>query len=248
MSAIEVRGLTKIFDDLVAVDSVDMTVEPGEIVGFVGANGAGKTTYLRMLAGITQASAGEITLAGHRMTADSADARGALAFVADTPSLFESLTVYEHMLFVSELYGVDDAEPRIDQLLTEFELSDKRHATASALSRGMRQKVMICCAFVHDPEVLLLDEPLTGLDPLGRRRMCEAIEARARAGAAVIVSSHQLDFVERLSTRFAIIHKGRIRAQGSREEVRAGLGSLEEVFLAATGEDARAPDGEAADR
>jgi ABC-2 type transport system ATP-binding protein len=147
----------------------------------------------------------------------------------------------EHLIFVAELYGVDDPASRIDALLQEFELDTRRHDTASSLSRGMRQKLAICCAFLHEPEVLLLDEPLTGLDPPGRRRMCEAISLRAQNGSAVIVSSHQLEIVERLSTRFLIIHGGREMACGTMDGIRAALDdtggdmSLEDLFLRATG-------------
>lgn len=231
---IQVSGLTKSFDSKRAVDHVDLEVQPEEIVGLVGVNGAGKTTLLRMLAGILTADEGAIRIAGHPMGADGMDARANLAFVPDTPMLFEQLTVYEHMLFIARLYGVDDFEPRMNELLDEFELGDRHHSTVSGLSRGMRQKVAICCAFLHEPAVLLLDEPLTGLDPLGRKRMCDAVTARAKGGCAVLVSSHQLDIIERLSSRFVIIHEGRTRLEGSLDEIREGLGSLEDVFLKVT--------------
>lgn len=237
---IELEGLGKRFDEVEAVSDVSLAVGAGEVLGLVGINGAGKTTLLRMLAGILGVGSGSIRIAGHRMHPDAIDARRQLAFVPDTPMLFDTLTVHEHLQFIAELYGVDDPEPRMDALLGEFELLDKRHSVASALSRGMRQKLAICCAFLHEPAALLLDEPLTGLDPPGRRSMCEAIAARARAGAAVIVSSHQLEIVERLSTRFAILHRGRLRATGTLEQIRETLGAqadganLEEIFLHAT--------------
>jgi len=231
---ITVSGLTKAFDATLAVDHVDLTVQPGEIVGLVGVNGAGKTTLLRMLAGILQSDEGSIGIAGHAMTSDGMEARANLAFVPDTPMLFEQLTVYEHMLFMARLYGVPDFESRMDALLQQFELADRKHATASSLSRGMRQKVAICCAFLHEPSVLLLDEPLTGLDPLGRKRMCDAVAARAGQGSAVLISSHQLEIIERLCSRFVIIHQGRTRLEGSLAEIRANLGTLEDVFLRVT--------------
>jgi len=258
---IEVSGLSKRFDELLAVDGLDLAVAPGEILGLVGVNGAGKTTCLRMLAGILPATTGSILIAGHRMTADAVAARRSLAFVPDTPMLFESLTVHEHLVFVAELYGVAQPAPRMDALLAEFELTAKRHELASSLSRGMRQKLALVCAFLHEPPVLLLDEPLTGLDPPGRRHTCEAIARRAAAGSAVIVSSHQLEIVERLSTRFLILHQGRVRLSGTLEEIRArvagerrpdagpatadGLPSFEDIFMHATAPQppaGRAPD------
>jgi ABC-2 type transport system ATP-binding protein len=231
---IEARGLTKAFDRLVAVDSVDFSIARGEVVGLVGVNGAGKTTLLRMLCGILQPTAGSVSIAGHELGRDSIEARAALAFVPDTPMLFEQLTVQEHLLFIARLYRVSDAAPAIDALLERFELSGKRRATASSLSRGMRQKLAICCAFLHDPAALLLDEPLTGLDPPGRRGMCDAIAARAAAGSAVLVSSHELEVIERLCQRFVILHEGRVRLSGTPAEVRGDLASLEEAFLRAT--------------
>lgn len=237
--AIDVQGVTKIFDgDVRAVDDVEFTVAPGEIVGLVGINGAGKTTLLRMLAGILPSTSGALHIAGHVMDPDAVEARRRLAFVADTPSLFDKLTVREHLLFTSELYGVDDREARIDGVLAAFSMTDKADTLASALSRGMRQKVMICCGLLHDPAVLLLDEPLSGLDPLGRRRMSDAIAEAAERGAAVLISSHQMEFVQRLSHRYVILHRGRVHAAGTFDEVRAGMGSLEDVLIQASEDDA----------
>jgi len=244
---IQAEGLTKRFDAVTAVDDVSIQVGAHEVVGMVGINGAGKTTCLRMLAGIIPPTSGSIRIMGHPLTGEEAgdgiEARRQLAFVPDTPMLFETLTPYEHLLFVARLYGVDDPEPGIDALLDEFDLEARRHTTASALSRGMRQKLAICCAFLHAPPVLLLDEPLTGLDPRGRRNMCEAIARRQESGSAIIISSHQLEFVERLSTRYLIVHQGRIRADGTLEDIRASAdpswheSSLEDIFLHTTDAD-----------
>lgn len=234
------RGLTKTFEERRAVDAFDLDVEAGEIVGLVGVNGAGKTTFIRMLAGILRPDEGHVEIAGHVMDDDAVEARRQLAFVPDTPQLFDALTVHEHLLFVSELYQVAERETRIDAVLREFALLDREHDTATALSRGMRQKLAICCAFLHEPAALLLDEPLTGLDPPARRVMSASISRRAAAGAAVLVSSHQLDFVERLATRFVFIHEGQLKIAGTLDEIRTAAAgaddaSLEDAFLAVTG-------------
>lgn len=236
---IEVDELSKRFDETLAVDRLSLSVAPGEIVGLVGANGAGKTTFLRMLAGILPPDSGRVHHAGHPLEGDAVAARRTLAFVPDTPMLFEALTVLEHLVFVARLYDVPDPAPRFEALLAEFELDERRHHTAAALSRGMRQKLAICCAFVHDPTSLLLDEPLTGLDPPARRQMARAIAARAQAGAAVIVSSHQLEFVERLCNRFVVVKRGRVKLEGTLASIAAACGGaqLEDVFLEAMGSD-----------
>ena len=251
---VRVEGLVKHFGALAAVDGVDLEVGAGEIVGLVGPNGAGKTTLLSMLCGILDPTRGRVTIAGHALDEDDGiPLRRALAFVPDTPHLFDSLTVEEHLAFVAELYGASATLPeRAPALLAEFELEEKRDELAVNLSRGMRQKVAICCALVHDPRALLLDEPLTGLDPLGRRRTIEAIRRRADEGAAVLVSSHQLEIVERLSDRFVILQKGRVRHAGTLAQIRSAAAtgglSLEEVFLQATDDSAARRDAARGDR
>jgi ABC-2 type transport system ATP-binding protein len=238
---IEVHELTKRYGDVAAVQSLSFRVAPGEVLGLVGPNGAGKTTTLRALAGIVAPTGGTIRIAGHELARDPVAAKRALAWVPDEPQLFEYLTVAEHLRFVARLYGVPDAEPRIAPLLAELELADRRDALPTELSRGMRQKLAIACALLHEPRALVLDEPLTGLDPLGMRRMKATIAARARAGAAVILSSHLLQLVEELCTSVLILQRGRAVAMGPIAEIAAerpqlaGRG-LEEIFLALTEE------------
>lgn len=237
---IEVAGLTKLYGTLTAVQDLSFTVAPGEILGLVGPNGAGKTTTLRSLAGIIQPSAGTVRIAGHGLAQDPTAAKAVLAFVPDEPQLFDYLTVSEHLEFVARLYRRPDATERIAPLLAELELTDKRDALASELSRGMRQKLAIACGLLHQPRVFMLDEPLTGLDPVGIRRMKATITDRARAGAAVVLSSHLLELVEQLCTRVLILQGGRLVALGSVQEIIAerpelsGRG-LEEIFLTLTG-------------
>lgn len=243
--AIEVAGLTKMYGDLAAVSDLSFRVAPGEVLGLVGPNGAGKTTTLRSLAGIVVPTKGAIRVAGFDLAREPERAKARLAFIPDEPHLFEYLTVEEHLRFVARLYGVRDAGERAEPLLRELELWEKRRALPGELSRGMKQKLAIACGLLHRPSVLLLDEPLTGLDPAGMRRMKATIVARAREGAAVVLSSHLLHLVEELCSRLLVIQQGRRVALGTLEEIiaeRPQLGGrgLEEIFLALTGEDAGA--------
>ncbi len=237
---IAVESLTKLYGSLSAVQDLSFTVAAGEILGLVGPNGAGKTTTLRSLAGIIAPSSGQIRVAGHDLGSDPTAAKAALAFIPDEPQLFEYLTVSEHLRFVARLYRQPDATALIPGLLDELELRDKENTLSTELSRGMKQKLAIACGLIHQPQVLILDEPLTGLDPLGIRRMKRTISARAAAGAAVVLSSHLLQLVEELCTRVLIIQQGRKVALGTLAEIAAdrpeiaGQG-LEEIFLTLTG-------------
>jgi ABC-2 type transport system ATP-binding protein len=239
-AVIQVDALTKRYGSLTAVDRLSFSVAAGEVLGLVGPNGAGKTTTLRALCGIIHPSEGSVCVAGHDMSDDGVKAKERLAFIPDEPQLFDYLTVEEHLRFIGRLYGVGDTTSRIPELLEELELSDKRNAVPGELSRGMKQKLAIACGLLHHPAVLILDEPLTGLDPAGIRKMRATIAARAREGAAVILSSHLLHLVEELCTTLLIIRHGRAVAAGSLDEIVAArpelVGrSLEEVFLILTG-------------
>jgi len=239
-TGIEVTNLTKNYGSVVAVDSLSFSVNRGQILGLVGPNGAGKTTTLRALAGVHPPTDGQIRICGVDLRIDPVDAKKRLAFMPDEPRLFDYLTVEEHLQFVARLYQTDDYRAKLDALLEEFELGDKRKALPTELSRGMKQKLMIACGFIHSPEVLIFDEPLTGLDPLGIRRMKESIIRRAKDGASVILSSHLLHLVEELCDTVLIIQKGRRIAYGTIEELKwqiaQGRGdvSLEEAFLRIT--------------
>jgi ABC-2 type transport system ATP-binding protein len=233
---IEASGLQKVYGDLAAVQDLSFEVQPGEVVGLVGPNGAGKTTTLHCLAGITIPTRGRIRVAGYDLAADPVAAKSALAFVPDEPHLFEYLTVEEHLRFVARLYRVADVERRIPIVLRKLELDDRSGALPEELSRGMKQKLAIGCALIHDPRALLLDEPLTGLDPVGIRRMKATILDHAGAGAAVILSSHLLHLVEEICSRVLIMRQGRVLAFGTIDEIvtaRPDLAGrrLEDVFL-----------------
>lgn len=238
---IEVHQLVKRYGTFTAVDGISFSVAPGEVLGLVGPNGAGKTTTLRCLAGIIAPGSGHVSLAGHDIQKDGVAAKRALAFIPDEPHLFDHLTVEEHLRFIARVYGVHDVEQRIGPVLEELDLTEKRRSLPEELSRGMKQKLAIACGLLHEPTALVLDEPLTGLDPGGMRRMRATIAARARAGTAVVLSSHLLTLVEELCTKLFVIRRGRCVAYGSLAEIVAARPelagrSLEDTFLALTGE------------
>ena len=240
---IEVEQFTKLYGDVVAVKNLSFSIQPGEVLGLVGPNGAGKTTTLRAIAGILHPTSGTIRIAGIDLGQDPVAAKSRLSFIPDEPALFDYLTVTEHLHFIARLYGVSDAAPRIPPLLEELELSAKKDALPSELSRGMKQKLAIACGLLHRPAAVLLDEPLTGLDPVGIRRMKETIVARARDGAAVILSSHLLHLVEELCTKLLAIRRGEVAALGTIDEIMAqhpelAGRTLEELFIALTGDNA----------
>jgi ABC-2 type transport system ATP-binding protein len=241
MPVIEVDGLQKLYGDFTAVQGLSFQVGPGEVLGLVGPNGAGKTTTIRSIAGIIIPTSGTIRIAGHDLAADPVAAKSALAFIPDEPHLFEYLTVEEHLRFVARLYRIADVGDRIPGLLEELDLADKRAALPGELSRGMKQKLAIACGLLHEPRALLLDEPLTGLDPVGIRRMKATIMRRAAAGSAVILSSHLLHLVEEICTRVLVMQRGKVVAFGTIHEIVADrpelqAQSLEDVFLALIGD------------
>ena len=205
---IEVEGLEKRYGDFPAVRGLSFTVQPGEVLGLVGPNGAGKTTTIRSIAGIIIPTRGTIRIGRHDLATVPVAAKSLLAFIPDEPHLFEDLTVEEHLRFVGRRYQVGDVDARIPGLLGELDLADKRTALPGELSRGMKQKLAIACGLLHSPQALLLDEPLTGLDPVGIRRMKATIVRRAAAGTAVILSSHLLHLVEEICSRVLIMNAG----------------------------------------
>jgi ABC-2 type transport system ATP-binding protein len=239
--AIFVEHLHRQYGSFTAVDDMSFEVGGGEIVGLIGPNGAGKTTTLRSLAGILRPTAGHVRIDGYDIVEQAIEAKRRLAFMPDEPHLFEYLTVLEHLRLTARLYAVHDIDRRAKALLDELELSGKEHALPGELSRGMRQKVVIACGLVREATALLFDEPLTGLDPIGIRKMRETIVARARAGAAILLSSHLLHLVEEICTRIIIMDGGRIVADGTfaelaaHVEIAAAGSSLEQIFMRVTG-------------
>jgi ABC-2 type transport system ATP-binding protein len=239
---IVVEGLTKLYGEFVAVNELSLAVQPGEVMGLVGPNGAGKTTTLRCLSGIIPPTRGTIRLGGHDLAQDPIAAKRQLAFFNDEPRLFDYLTVEQHLAFTARIYQVADYEPLAARLLEELELAGKRAALPGELSRGMKQKLAIACGLLHSPKVIYFDEPLTGLDPIGIRRMKDSILARARDGAAIIISSHLLHLVEEICSRILILKNGRKIIDGTLAEIAqqfteaTGETNLEEVFFRATGD------------
>ncbi|HEX4574857.1 MAG TPA: ABC transporter ATP-binding protein [Gemmatimonadales bacterium] len=237
---IEVQRLTKLYGTLEAVRDLSFTAAPGEVLGLVGPNGAGKTTTLRSIAGIVRPTEGTIRVGGHDVQRAPVAAKRLLAFMPDEPHLFDYLTVEEHLRFTARLYQVADVERRLPALLGELELGEKAQVLPGELSRGMKQKLVIACGLLHDPQVLLFDEPLTGLDPAGIRRMKQTIKERARQGGTVVLSSHLLHLVEEICTRVLIMNRGCRVTFGTIEEIlteRPDLRgrSLEDIFLSLTG-------------
>jgi len=236
-----VEHLRRVYGSFTAVDDLSFEVASGEIVGLIGPNGAGKTTTLRSLAGILRPTSGRIQIDGHDLATDPLAAKRRLAFMPDEPHLFEYLTVEEHLRLVARLYSVSDFEGRARALIEELELKGKEQSLPGELSRGMRQKVVIACGLVRNATTLLFDEPLTGLDPIGIRRMRETIIARARGGAAVLLSSHLLHLVEEICSRVIIMAGGKKVADGtfaelaSRADLAAVGSNLEQIFMRVTG-------------
>jgi len=241
---IDVRQFEKFYDRVIAVRELSFSVHPGQIFGLVGPNGAGKTTTLKALSGMIPPTRGTLTIGGLDVVRQPVEAKRTLAYIPDDPQLFSELTVAEHLSFIAsvyEVYEVEDADEQAAHLLRDFELFEKRTTTARNLSRGMRQKLAICCAYLHDPRVILFDEPLTGLDPHGIRKVKQTIRDRAAAGAAVIISSHLLGVVEDLCSDILILESGRECFCGTFDELRTKYredgdeADLERIFFLATG-------------
>ena len=237
---LRIGGLTRRYGKLTAVDGLDLEVRPGELLGFLGENGAGKTTTLRCASGLLRPHAGTIVVAGHPLDREPLEARAALGFVPDRPFLYPRLTGREFLELIGALYDVPPAAARArsDALLARLEMLEASDDLIETYSLGMRQKVALAAALLHDPPLLLLDEPLIGLDPQGARTLKDLLRERVSAGCGVLVSTHLLEVAERLCDRVAIIHRGRLRASGTLAELRgaASDATLEDVFLQLVGD------------
>jgi ABC-2 type transport system ATP-binding protein len=235
--ALEIVGLHKRFDRP-AVNGFDVAVRAGEFYALLGPNGAGKTTILRMVAGLLRPDAGAIRIFGVDALADPVAAKQVVAWVSDEPMIYDKLTPFEYLEFVAGLWGVDaaTAQTRARDLVDWLGLADHAHERCEGFSKGMRQKVALAGALVHDPKLIVLDEPLTGLDAGSARQVKEVLRDRVRAGGAVVMTTHILEVAERMADRIGVIAAGRLIAQGTLEQLRerAGRGqaSLEDAFLA----------------
>lgn len=234
---IRVEDFHKVYDQTVAADGITFSLPSGTVGALVGPNGAGKTTTIRALCGIIRPTSGVLRVAGFDVNTDALEVKKRVAYVPDDPPLFETLTIWEHLQFTASAYDVPEFAKKAEQLLEDFQLSAKRNALASELSRGMRQKVAIACAYLHAPEVLFFDEPLTGLDPAAIRLLKQTMVDCAEAGATVLVSSHLLALVEDICRHLIILHSGKCLFSGTVEEASAlhpDTNSLEDVFFRIT--------------
>ncbi len=238
---IETRHLVKSYGDKVAVNNVSFDVYAGEVFGFLGPNGAGKTTTLKTIVGLLRPTSGTVKVAGYDVQTQSMFAKAASGYVPDTPNLYAKLTGRELLQFVGGLYNMDRAQVahRIDELLRMFDLTAAADDTVDSYSHGMQQKASLAAALMHDPKILVLDEPTVGLDPKSARLIKDILRQMAKRGAAVMLSTHILEIAERMCDRIGIINKGQLIAVGTMNELRTldktGQASLEDIFLSLTG-------------
>ena len=243
---LQVSGLIKEYKDYRAVNDLSFTIKAGEIVGLIGPNGAGKTTALRCVAGILRPTAGQILINGHDLITDQMNAKKGMAFVPEVPSLYELLTVFEHLRFVAMCFdNLDKFDREHEALLRKYHLWEKKESLVATLSKGMRQKLSVACALIHDANVFLFDEPLIGIDPAGAHELKQELVNARNGGASILISTHLLDTAEKLCDRVLIVARGRLLAEGTIPELQALYHmedrSLEELFLMLTNDIEGAP-------
>lgn len=241
-AALAIRNLRKTFDDKVAVDDLDLKVSAGQIYALLGPNGAGKTTTLRMVTGLLRPDAGDIHVFGIDAVANPMDSKRIIAWLPDEPMLYDKLSPLEYLEFIAGLWSVpaDEAKARAEELLKLLDLWDARDQRCDGFSRGMKQKAALAGALVHDPKLLILDEPLTGLDAAIAREVKNLLQRKAKDGATIILTTHILEVAERMADRIGVIAKGRLLAEGTLDDLRGARGaadaSLEDLFLQMTDE------------
>jgi ABC-2 type transport system ATP-binding protein len=236
---LQIEKLTKRFGSTIAVDKLSLVVNDGEIVGMLGPNGAGKTTTIRCIAGLLRPNTGTISIDGHDIEKQPEDAKRLFAYVPEVPVAYDMLTVWEHLRFVAAAYRTEDELNKGEEILKRLDLWEKRGSLAMSLSKGMKQKLICACAYVHKAKTFCLDEPFIGLDPKGARELKDIMLEQRTSGMAVLISTHQLEVAERLCDRVIVINRGSIIAQGSVSELRERMSqnsdaSLEDMFLSLT--------------
>jgi ABC-2 type transport system ATP-binding protein len=236
---LEVQNLSKSFQKVKAVIDFNLDVKKGEAMGLVGPNGAGKTTALRCICGVMRPDSGRITISGHDLYDEAVEAKRELAYVPEIPYPFPNLTVWEHVMFIARAFSIDGWESQADELIDTFDLTEKKDELCSTLSKGMKQKVMLICAFIHNPTVLMMDEPLYGIDPKGSYALKKLLKETLSRGSTTVISSHSLSLIEAVCSKVAVMNKGRIIAVGDYEELRERArerhdATFEEVFVKIT--------------
>lgn len=236
---IKVNNLTKKYDSKLAVDNISFEIRDGEILGFLGPNGSGKTTTLNMLVGLIDATSGNAEMDGLDMLKNSVEVKKKLAFLPDNPEIYEDMTGRKFVYFVSNIYGVskEDRDQRLQELAEMFGMTEDLDTMISGYSHGMKQKIALISALIHDPEVLMLDEPMVGLDPQASFNLKELMRERTKRGKSVFFSSHVMDVVEKIVDRIIIIKKGELIFEGTIDELkelRSYEGDLEKLFLEMT--------------
>jgi len=239
---IAIENLVKRYGQFTAVDGVSLEVTPGEIHGFLGPNGAGKTTTLRMIAGLLKPTSGRILVNGHDLAAEPEAAKMSLGFIPDRPFIYDKLTASEFLRFHAGLYGLEgsDVERRVRDMLELFDLAGREADLVESYSHGMKQRLVMCAAFLHQPRAVAVDEPMVGLDPRGARLIKNVFRTMSERGVAILMSTHTLEVAQEMCHRVSIIQQGRLIAQGTVNEVRALAGGttdehLTSVFLKLTG-------------
>jgi ABC-2 type transport system ATP-binding protein len=238
---IAIHDLVKKYGSFPAVDGVTLEVARGEIHGFLGPNGAGKTTTIRMIAGLLKPTSGRILVNGHDLAVEPERAKASLGFIPDRPFIYEKLTAGEFLRFHAGLYGLDDpgVGERVREMLELFELTRWEHELVESFSHGMKQRLVMCAAFLHRPEAVLVDEPMVGLDPRGARLIKDVFRRMSARGVAILMSTHTLEVAQEMCDRISIILKGKIIARGTVPELRGMAGNPEDeltsVFLKLTG-------------
>jgi len=234
---IEITNLTKKFGSTIAVNNLNLHIKKGELFVFLGPNGAGKTTTIKLITGLLKSTSGQVKVKGHDMEKEPVEAKKVLGYISDHPYLYEKLTAREFLQFVSGLYGVENFQKKMDELMDVFTLKGWEDYLIENFSHGMRQKIAISSALIHDPDILIIDEPMVALDPHSSQYVKTMLKEKVRQNKTVFLSTHTLSLAEEIATRIGIIHHGNLLCTGTMQEIKKDsqlTGNLEEVFIALT--------------